>query len=968
MSICLINCRSVKNKTLAIYDFIISNDLDMLVITETWLGSKVDKVCLSELVPDGYKISHVPRLKREGGGVAILHKTSIKIKIDSSSKDGDFEQFEFMDCIISVRDFSTRLVVIYRPPPSKTNGLSTSKFLNNEFPDFLSKYAETDKTTVFLGDTNFHIDKLDNRDAQNFLSILNTFGLKQLVNEPTHVAGHILDVVITRENENVVSDIKITDPGFKTSNGKVTRDHFAILMKVNVSKPPPIRKTVTYRKSRDINIEDFKADIRSSELFGPKPDSMAEASEKYHTVLSSLLDKHAPEKTKTIVLRPQCPWFNQEIHDEKHIKRKLERKWQESKLTVDHEIYRSQCLVVNDVIERSRETYYKDKIKSCGNDQKQIFKVTNHLLGNKPEVKLPSHTSAKELAQDFSDFFENKIEKIRSDIASKNECNITNESNSTQIQKPKETFSEFEVITEEQVLKLISKSSTKSCELDPIPTWLLKECKLEVSPYLTHMFNLSFYTADVPPRNKTSIIRPLLKKDNLDQEIMKNFRPVANETYDSKLLESAADCQFDMFLNTNNLHEPNQSAYRKFHSTETALIKVQNDILQSLDKGEVTILVMLDLSAAFDTIDHNTLLNRLECDFGFTGKVLAWCRSYLSGRYQTVCIDGELSDPVHMTYSVPQGSVLGPKFYILFTKPVGEICRKHGLQCHFYADDSQIYISFKPLDNTKTELVLDSVSNCLKEITFWMNSNILKLNSDKTELIVFSSGSNTDSVKNITVNVDQAEIKQSSSVRNLGAFLDSRVNMEHHVSSVCRSSYAQISKIGRIRKYINEEATKTLVNSLVTSRLDYCNALLYGIPQQTMKKLQLVQNTSARVIKRTSRKDHITPVMKDLHWLPIEYRVNYKILLHTFKSLKQQSPSYMQEMIQVYSTSRNLRSSNAPVRLVQPKTKLKFGERSFSASAPKLWNSLPSHLKNCNTVESFKKHLKTHYFNLAYGK
>jgi hypothetical protein len=249
-----------------------------------------------------------------------------------------------------------------------------------------------------------------------------------------------------------------------------------------------------------------------------------------------------------------------------------------------------------------------------------------------------------------------------------------------------------------------------------------------------------------------------------------------------------------------------------------------------------------------------------------------------------------------------------------------------------------------------------------------MNSNILKLNSDKTELIVFSSGSNTDSVKNITVNVDQAEIKQSSSVRNLGAFLDSRVNMEHHVSSVCRSSYAQISKIGRIRKYINEEATKTLVNSLVTSRLDYCNALLYGIPQQTMKKLQLVQNTSARVIKRTSRKDHITPVMKDLHWLPIEYRVNYKILLHTFKSLKQQSPSYMQEMIQVYSTSRNLRSSNAPVRLVQPKTKLKFGERSFSASAPKLWNSLPSHLKNCNTVESFKKHLKTHYFNLAYGK
>lgn len=178
-------------------------------------------------------------------------------------------------------------------------------------------------------------------------------------------------------------------------------------------------------------------------------------------------------------------------------------------------------------------------------------------------------------------------------------------------------------------------------------------------------------------------------------------------------MEKVVDKRLEHYLSENKLHERFQSAYRKFHSTESALLKVQNDILQSLDNNCVTVLVLLDLSAAFDTIDHQTLPHRLENLFGITGKPLAWMSSYLSDRFQTVCVDGMLSAPVGMNYSVPQGSVLGPKNYIMYTKPVGNICRSHGLKHHFYADDSQLYLSFKPFEAPSVSEALQRIESCL---------------------------------------------------------------------------------------------------------------------------------------------------------------------------------------------------------------------------------------------------------------
>ena len=230
---------------------------------------------------------------------------------------------------------------------------------------------------------------------------------------------------------------------------------------------------------------------------------------------------------------------------------------------------------------------------------------------------------------------------------------------------------------------------------------------------------------------KIALITPLLKKILLDPETLKNFRPVSNLSYISKLIERVVAERLNYHLTSNNLHEVLQSAYEKFHSTETALLKVQNDLLMSIDADGGAILVLLDLSAAFDTIDHSVLLNRLS-DLGIHGAVLSWFKSYLTGRRQSVKIKGQRSSERDLPFGVPQGSVLGPILFTIYTIPLGNIARSHGLLYHLYADDNQLYLSFRPLDPASLKCSLDSVLKCVDEIKEWLSANFLKFNGDKT--------------------------------------------------------------------------------------------------------------------------------------------------------------------------------------------------------------------------------------------
>ncbi len=293
----------------------------------------------------------------------------------------------------------------------------------------------------------------------------------------------------------------------------------------------------------------------------------------------------------------------------------------------------------------ARKVYYNNIIEENCENPTKLFGTLGNLLHRKSEQKLPSHTSVDELTNRFVDYFSEKITNIRSDldaIRQQHQGYIHRDSNICV-----NLMTDFAPVTEEQVSKIIKDSASKCCTLDPIPTWLIKDCLDVLLSVITKIVNLSL---------SNSTMLPGLKKALMDSEILKNFRQISNLSYISKIIEKVVSVQSCAHVNDNDLHEPLQSAYKQYHSTETVLLHVQIDILMAIDNRYAVILVLLDLSAAFDTVDHKLLLDRL----GITGNALLWFKSYLTDRKQRVQINGVCSKSTNLTCGVPQGSVLGP--------------------------------------------------------------------------------------------------------------------------------------------------------------------------------------------------------------------------------------------------------------------------------------------------------------------
>ena len=564
-----------------------------------------------------------------------------------------------------------------------------------------------------------------------------------------------------------------------------------------------------------------------------------------------------------------------------------------------------------------------------------------------------------ELCEKFASFFTEKISKIRCFLDSQPVSPMTYD-------VFKGTFFDmFSNVTIDEVTKVITSSSSKSCTLDPIPTPLFKECLDIVMPFVTSIVNASLSTGSFTSCFKQAIVRPSLKNINLDVNVFSNYRPVSNLPFLSKVLEKIAIRQLLKHIENNGLQEVYQSAYKAMHSTETALLKVTSDILETIDRKEVCLLTLLDLSAAFDTIDHEILLQRLNITFGLSGNVLKWFRSYLTGRFQTVGIGRTFSKQQSVEYGVPQGSVLGPILFTIYTQPLAKIFKQFQMMYHLYADDTQIYISGK-VENIQN--LIDVTCKCVDAVKSWMTTNKLKLNDDKTNIILIRHDNFQHEASHFDkINLNENAIVISKIVKNLGVMFDDSMSMRSAVSSLCKSMYFQIRKIGNVRQYLTENVTKQLISSLVLSKMDYCNSLYAGLPDEIIGRIQKVQNNAARVIFKKRKRDHVTPLMIELHWLPVKQRIVYKICVIVYKSLNGISPSYLTSKLHLYTPTRSLRSSSDKTTLVQPDAHYKyFGHRSFSYLGPLRWNNLPRHIREAESLTVFKKKLKHHLFTASY--
>ena len=528
------------------------------------------------------------------------------------------------------------------------------------------------------------------------------------------------------------------------------------------------------------------------------------------------------------------------------------------------------------------------------------------------------------------------------------------------------SLSDFQPLESEDIEDIIRQFPSKSCSLDTIPSWLVKR-NLDILLHpITKIVNASLSTGTFPSALKESIITPVIKKSNADRNSLKNYRPVANLRFLSKVIEKAASRQVMDHADSNYLGAPLQSSYKRHHSTETALLKVKNDLLCSLDNNKAVLMVLLDMSAAFDTVDHDILLDRLESKFGIKHMVKSWFSTYLRDRVTKVSIDGEFSDNHIMRYSLPQGSVIGPHGFILYTSPVGNIMRAFDISFHAYADDLQLYAEFDPRSEGDCERVLARLSSCIDVINEWMIQNTLRLNQDKTEFFLIANRNVSAALSDISLKLGELSIQRSTSIKNLGVTFDDSLTMYSQVNAICKSVNFHIRNFWRIRRFITTEACHHIVRGLVLSRLDYANSLLFGAREADLTRLQRLQNKAARLVLSCGRDQSSTDLFRELHWLPVKQRIIYKLMLYFYKALNDMAPCYISAMVHLQNTDpaeyrQRLRSSSDQTRLIVSRS-FKRGDMSFTIAAARLWNDLPVYLRESESLPMFKRQLKTHLF------
>lgn len=388
-------------------------------------------------------------------------------------------------------------------------------------------------------------------------------------------------------------------------------------------------------------------------------------------------------------------------------------------------------------------------------------------------------------------------------------------------------------------------------------------------------------------------------------------------------------------------------------------MKIMDDIIEAVDGGSVVALASLDISAAFDAVDHDILVRRLEDEFGITGTCSRWIQSYLTDRSTVVHVGKSSSTAAAVHFGVPQGSVLGPILYTAYVAPVGRLITSFGVQFHQYADDTQLYTKL----TIPASSGLDRLRQCVDALQHWFGLSGLLLNPDKSVVVYFGTSGRlkrTELPSHVTIG--DSDVIVSDKLTVLGVTIDSKLSMDQHINNVVRNCNFHLQALRHIRSSVSHEVANTIACSLVHSRMDYCNSLLLGVSKQNVSKLQRIQNNAARIVCCANRRQFsASNLLLNLHWLPVCDRIVFKTAVLCFKAYRLSKPHYLSAVLRSYNPTRALRSSSSEL-LVSRSARTKLGDRRFSIAAAHVWNDLPLTCRTADSFTVFKSRLKTHLF------
>ena len=937
LSLMHINARSL-NKNFDSIELLLTSlqkfQFSVIGISETWLHKNSPPLYSLE----NYQMLRSDRGHRKGGGVAIYAKKDIKFKLRS---DLHIENTEHIFIEILNTDAKNIIVgMIYRAPSDNID-----IFLKN-FDACLNVIAQENKEVYVMGDFNINLLKTDNNTTLTFLSILSSYNFHPHISNPTRISDTTKTLI-----DNIFSNVYT-----KTfDNGVLYYDISDHLPVFTISNPPqPTRqekkkKHEMYRKETKHNIDSLISELDHEEW--NETLQQTDANVAYEIFIQKLLfyyNKNIPLSKTKASNKTKHPWITKGIM-RSITKRNIlykEALNSENKNMTEYKRYRN---ILTSTIRLSRKLYYSSKIESNTNNAKSLWDTVNNLIGKKNHndndtfiINGHQTNNPSKIANDFNDYFT----KVGSNLAS----NIdTGNSHFTDFTPPPCQSSLFLYSTHNHEIITIVKhlKSSKSSGSDGISVYLLKQIINCIATPLSHIFNLSLSTGKCPNALKLAKVIPIYKKDDPSQ--ISNYRPISLLPSISKVLEKIIYKRLFNFLKQNKSLIPHQFGFRKDHSTDYAILHLYDKIVNSLSKKEHTIAIFMDLSKAFDTIDHQILLHKLDL-YGIRGIALTWFKDYLQNRQQYVSFKTYDSQKLNVNCGVPQGSILGPLLFIIYINDI--INSSPVLNFVIFADDTSVFYSHSDFNH-----LMNLLNRELSKISQWFKCNKLSLNINKTNFIHFNK--TTSHRNNIVLKIDGLPLTEKQSTKFLGVVLDSNLTWNEHIHNIHTSISRNIGVLYKLREYISEKSLLILYNSLVLSHLNYCNIAWGNCSVTKINSLCLLQKRAIRTITKSDYLAHTEPLFHRLKTLRIDDIHSLQTGIFMYKYSNDKLPSLFQNYFELNSnihTYPTRRSSD--FHLENPRTIL--AQKSVRHHGPDIWNTLPCSIRQCPTLSNFKVLLKKH--------
>jgi hypothetical protein len=799
--------------------------------------------------------------------------------------------------------------------------------------------------TILLGDFNINLLDME-APATKFLfdSFIEPFSLTQLIEQPTRItntSSTLIDLILVNKPQNVLFSGTCDAPGIS--------DHSFTYLVYSLKKEKFKPYTITRRDFKNIDIIKFNEEVE----FMPWENVMcvSDINSKVtilENLINSVMDKHAPFKTFTITKKGSTPWINDNIR--KLMDARDNKKFQFNE-TGDHNFFEEYKVLRNKVtsMRRTEQTnMFQEHINNNVDNTKEFYKAAVRFNVIPPKNEFSHvHFPANQLNDAF----------VSNNNATIDENLIDDRIRELYTDNPPCLHKfQFEPTTETEVNKIVHSLKTNSCGVDNINSKILKLLINRISPIITHIINISFEQNIFPERWKAAIIKPIPKIPFPLNEM--DYRPISLLCTLSKIIEKIANKQICQYLAQHSLLDPYQSAYKSNHSCATAHLKITEDILDGIDDSEVALLVLLDFSKAFDTVNHKLLLEKLSI-LGFQENAVNWLKSYLSDRKQRVKTDNDLSDWKSIINGVPQGSILGP---LLFTILVSDI-RRHIYDGSYqaYADDLQTLYTCKP---SNVGSMIPKVNSDLDRIAKYCKKSGLKINESKCFYMFIGSRQSINTINQTPyepLKINDTPIKRVSHARNLGLTYDEILSWRKHVNICIAKAMANFINIARYKKFLSMKAKKTLCESLVLSQFNFCDSVYLNIDFYLIKKIQRIQNICIRFIFNIKKKDKCdyNDLRQKLDWLDMLSRRICHSLTILFKILKYKQPVYLSDMFTLNSEINNrlTRTYEGNIWIGNAHYSV-IHRKAFRIYISRVWNSLPTEAKLCNTVNTFKNHIK----------